>query len=77
MAAIGTPILGDDKYGGDRLVPPVLTNRLHLHARRLVLPLGKRNLVLEAPLPDHMRRTWATLGWAEQDVPEDPFAEVP
>ena len=33
------------------------------------------DITLTAPLPDHMKRTWKTLGWSEQDVPADPFAE--
>ena len=35
---------------------------------------GER-VTLTAPLPDHMARTWKTLGWHENDVPDDPFAD--
>jgi 23S rRNA pseudouridine955/2504/2580 synthase len=38
-------------------------------------PITKELITLTAPLPDHMARTWKTLGWSEKDVPEDPFAE--
>ena len=41
----------------------MISRKLHLHARRLVLPLGKHHLVLEAPLPDHMQRTFDKLGF--------------
>ena len=39
-AAIGCPILGDGKYGGEEalLAPVADARRLHLHARRLTLP---------------------------------------
>ena len=66
MALIGHPIVGDNKYESG--LPPVaeeIEPRLHLHARRLVLPHpfepGKK-IDVTAPLPEHMRRTWALLG---------------
>ena len=65
MSAIGTPILGDDKYGGDRLVPPVLTNRLHLHARRVTFkhPRTAESVDVTAPLPAHMLETFSFFGF--------------
>src|SRR5690606_16801570 len=57
-AAIGTPILGDRKYGGEGATLPgaELPDGLHLHARRLVLPHPQRGTIdVTAPLPDHMR----------------------
>ena len=39
MALIGNPIVGDNKYGGDENMPAEqIEKKLHLHARRLVLP---------------------------------------
>ena len=35
MAIIGNPILGDDKYDGDRYLPPGVPRKLQLHARRI------------------------------------------
>ena len=32
-------------------------------------------LTFTAPLPEHMARTWDTLGWDPRDVPEDPFED--
>ena len=65
MALIGHPILGDDKYEGDK-VPPLLglEAKLHLHARRLALPhpFDKHKLDVTAPLPPHMRASFAALG---------------
>jgi 23S rRNA pseudouridine955/2504/2580 synthase len=65
MALIGHPIVGDNKYGGDQNLPAEqIENKLHLHARRLVLPHpytgGKIDVT--APLPEHMQRTWELLG---------------
>jgi 23S rRNA pseudouridine955/2504/2580 synthase len=76
-AAIGTPILGDAKYGAAAVhlagVPG--SRRLHLHARSLSLPhpLGGR-LEVTAPLPPHMRLTWRFFGFPSDAT--DPFAEL-
>ncbi len=65
MALIGHPIVGDNKYGGDKsLLEEQIEPKLHLHARRLVLPHpytgGKIDVT--APLPEHMKKTWELLG---------------
>jgi 23S rRNA pseudouridine955/2504/2580 synthase len=76
-AAIGTPILGDPKYGDASAhragIPGA--RRLHLHARNITMPnpLGGITQVT-APLPPHMRRTWEFFGFPENI--EDPFAEL-
>jgi len=77
-AALGTPILGDGKYGGAAAHPPGLAQarRLHLHARALALPHPRGGtLTIIAPLPPHMRETWAFFGFAEADE-GDPFADL-
>ncbi len=67
-AAIGCPILGDGKYGGEEalLAPVADARRLHLHARRLTLPhpSGKGTLRVEAPAPPHFRRTVEAFGFS-------------
>lgn len=75
---LGTPILGDGKYGGtDAILGGAgLSKKLHLHARSLVLPRqGKRPLRLEAPLPRHMAATWQLFGWNDagfvDEFPDD------
>jgi 23S rRNA pseudouridine955/2504/2580 synthase len=69
-AAIGCPILGDAKYGGDQpaLAAVADARRLHLHARRLRLPhpSGTGELTVEAGLPPHFRRTVAAFGFSAQ-----------
>jgi 23S rRNA pseudouridine955/2504/2580 synthase len=65
MAMIGHPIIGDNKYGGDKDLAGGIEPKLHLHARRLVLPHpvpGEPKIDVTAPLPEHMRRTWELLG---------------
>jgi 23S rRNA pseudouridine955/2504/2580 synthase len=65
MAMIGHPIVGDNKYEGDKNMPAAnMDSKLHLHARRLVLPhpFEKSKIDVTAPLPEHMLRTWDTLG---------------
>jgi 23S rRNA pseudouridine955/2504/2580 synthase len=77
-AAIGTPILGDGKYGAAaaHLAGVPGAKRIHLHARALSIPhpLGGM-LQVTAPLPHHMRESWDFFGFAA-DV-EDPFADLP
>lgn len=87
MAELGHPIVGDGKYGGSgqenlgdgwgAQLGGEISRKLHLHARSLSFdhPISRKRVTLTAPLPDHMRRTWKTLGWHENDVPDDPFAE--
>ncbi len=63
-AAIGTPILGDDKYDArpERASEP--GTRLHLHARRLTLPHPEGGtLTVEAPLPPLMRESFRHFGF--------------
>jgi len=76
-AAIGTPILGDAKYGAAaaHLAGVPGAKRVHLHARSLSIPhpLGG-SLRITAPLPRHMRQSWEFFGFAN-DV-ADPFADL-
>jgi len=66
MALIGNPIVGDNKYAGDKsALAEALEAKLHLHARRLVIPSprsGAPKIDVTAPLPQHMRQTWEMLG---------------
>lgn len=88
MAELGHPIVGDGKYGGSgqenlgdgwgAQLGGEISRKLHLHARSISFdhPITGKRITLTAPLPEHMQRTWKTLGWHENDVPDDPFAEV-
>jgi 23S rRNA pseudouridine955/2504/2580 synthase len=72
-AALGTPIVGDGKYGGRGAFPEALTGAgvapkvLHLLARELALPDPEVGTTLRvtAPLPPHMAATWQALGFTE------------
>lgn len=79
-AAIGCPILGDGKYGGQEafVAGQGLSRKLHLHARELAIPHPATGapLIVRAPLPDHMKETWNFFGF-DPDTVEDPFAELP
>jgi 23S rRNA pseudouridine955/2504/2580 synthase len=63
-AAIGTPIVGDGKYGGqEAYLTGGVSRKLHLHARGIRLPHPDGgNLEVRAPLPAHMAATWDFLG---------------
>jgi 23S rRNA pseudouridine955/2504/2580 synthase len=66
MALIGHPIIGDNKYEGDKVLPNSgIERKLHLHARRLIIPhpaAGEPTIDVTAPLPEHMCKSWALLG---------------
>jgi 23S rRNA pseudouridine955/2504/2580 synthase len=65
MELIGNPIVGDNKYDGtDALADSGIEPKLHLHARRLVIPhpARKTKIDVSAPLPAHMLATWNLLG---------------
>jgi 23S rRNA pseudouridine955/2504/2580 synthase len=68
-AHIGHPIIGDPKYfeaDTNWEFPGGLQNRLHLHARRIVIPHPDGGVVdVTAPLPPHMRQSWNLLGFDE------------
>src|SRR5579863_6780265 len=69
-AALGTPILGDGKYGGAASRPEGVPEprKLHLHARTLILPRANGSeLRVTAPLPPHMKTTWRFLGFEESE----------
>jgi 23S rRNA pseudouridine955/2504/2580 synthase len=74
LANLGTPIVGDFKYGGTAARPVgALENRLHLHAHSIDIthPDGGR-LSVTAPLPPHMQKAWKLLGFHERDT-KNPF----
>ena len=78
MEAIGTPILGDGKYGGPEafLAGTGLPNQLHLHARRLIMPHPRGGRIdVTAPLPPHMVTTWNYFSF-DKENDGDPFAAV-
>ena len=77
MAAIGHPIVGDGKYGGqDAFLTGSISRKMHLHARRLIIdhPDGAP-LDVTAPLPQHFAASMAQLGFEEGDGADLP--EVP
>ena len=66
MQAIYCPIVGDEKYGGnsENLANIGVSEGLHLHARRVVIPAfgsGKK-IEVTAPLPPHMKESFKNLG---------------
>jgi 23S rRNA pseudouridine955/2504/2580 synthase len=78
-AAIGHPIVGDDKYFDieNWELPGGLQNKLHLLARRIVIPhpSGKGTIDVTAPLPPHMQQTWNLIGFDAKRY--DPIEQAP
>jgi 23S rRNA pseudouridine955/2504/2580 synthase len=76
-AALGTPILGDAKYGGSKAFLRGLPDGkvLQLHAYSIVVPRRSgRSLSLAAPLSDAARGAWSFLGFDPASW-RDPFAD--
>ncbi|MCP5433713.1 MAG: RluA family pseudouridine synthase [Alphaproteobacteria bacterium] len=74
-AALGTPLVGDGRYGAAKgALGPEIADLLHLHARSIRFPrTDGRRVEVTAPLPPHMRASWALLGF-DPDERADPFA---
>ncbi|GGK50508.1 RluA family pseudouridine synthase [Salinarimonas ramus] len=79
MQGAGHPIIGDPKYFDveNWELPGGIQNRLHLLARRIVVPHPRtgRPIDVTAPLPPHMQQTFNLLG-LETDA-YDPIVEAP
>src|SRR5690606_14007410 len=76
-AHIGHPIVGDPKYFDlrDWELPGGLQNKLHLLARRIVMPHPDGGVLdVTAPLPPHMQQSWNLLGFTV-DAIEEPDAD--
>lgn len=76
MAMCGHAILGDEKYRPEegQAVPEGIADRLHLHARRISFkhPTEERLVDVTAPLPDHMKESFAAFGFVEKGQGEGP-----
>lgn len=69
-AAMGHPIVGDGKYGGqDAFLTGSISRKMHLHARRLIIDNPKTKtggggkIDVTADLPDHFAATMAQIGF--------------
>ena len=66
LAAIGHPIIGDGKYGGEEafLDGVDIAEKMHLHARHIEFshPTKAGKLSVTAPLTDHMMASWQFFG---------------
>ena len=78
-AHIGHPIIGDPKYFDieNFEFPGGLQNKLHLLARRIVVPhpRGAKVIDVSAPLPPHMTQSFNLLGFDTGRY--DPIVEAP
>lgn len=72
-AHIGCPIIGDPKYfeaDQNWELPGGIQKRLHLHARRIVIPHPDGGVIdVTAPLPPHMVQSFNLLGF-DSDTPD-------
>ena len=78
MAHIDHAIVGDPKYFNKEnwQLPGGLQNRLHLLARRIVIPHPRGGVIdASAPLPPHMLQSWNLLGLEHDRF--DPIENAP
>ncbi len=78
MAHIRHPIVGDPKYFNieNWQLPGGVQNRLHLLARRIVVPHPRGGTIdVSAPLPPHMQQSWNLLGFDAKRY--DPIEDAP
>ena len=86
--AIGHPMIGDPKYTGVksandprltdpmRAIPQGVERKLHLLARRLILPHPRGGIIdVTAPLPPHMQKTFDLFGFDVKSY--DPIEDAP
>ena len=78
-AAMGNPIVGDGKYGGqDAFLTGSISRKMHLHARRLVIGSpggGKIDAVAE--LPEHFAATMEQMGFDLTLSDAEPLRDEP
>ena len=87
MAAIGHPIVGDGKYGGqDAFLTGTISRKMHLHARRLIIgtPDNAKNkgsaggkLDVTAELPEHFAASMEVLGFDPNHSDAAPIRDEP
>jgi 23S rRNA pseudouridine955/2504/2580 synthase len=86
MAAIGHPIVGDGKYGGqDAFLTGAVSRKMHLHARRLIITEpkagegsgkdGSNKLDVTADLPLHFAMSMDVLGFDQGLSDASPLRE--
>jgi 23S rRNA pseudouridine955/2504/2580 synthase len=78
LAHIGHAIVGDPKYFNKEnwQLPGGIQNRLHLLARRIVVPHPRGGVIdVTAPLPPHMVQSWNLLGLDLKRY--DPIVDAP
>ncbi len=79
MAAIGHPIVGDGKYGGqDAFLTGSVSRKMHLHARRLIIEAPKDETIdVTADLPEHFAQSMEHLGFDISLSDAGPIATPP
>lgn len=78
-AAMGHPIVGDGKYGGqEAFLTGTISRKMHLHARRLVIDApGGTTIDATAELPEHFAASMEQLGFDQAASDATPLREGP
>ncbi len=68
LESLGTPILGDGKYGGKEVLWEGFPKKLHLHAYALLIPQPKGFLFLKADISPHIKQSLDQLGFYHEET---------
>ncbi len=68
LESLGTPILGDGKYGGKEVLWEGFPKKLHLHAYALLIPQAKGFLFLKAEISPHIKQSLDQLGFYHEET---------
>jgi 23S rRNA pseudouridine955/2504/2580 synthase len=71
LESLGTPILGDGKYGGKEVLWEGFPKKLHLHAYALLIPQSKGFLFLKATISPHIKQSLDQLGFYQTETFRD------
>lgn len=73
-AALGTPVVGDRKYGGQLAVLEGVADKLHLHCRAMAFrhPSTSKDIIISAPLNGDMEKTWEFFNFDQNAIADWP-----
>lgn len=77
-AAIGTPIIGDGKYGGAASHIEGISPKMHLfcHSMTFPHPLNRSRFTVKTELSGHMLATWKFFNFSRKPIIEWPEADL-
>jgi 23S rRNA pseudouridine955/2504/2580 synthase len=67
-AELGAPIVGDYKYGGRDAKTTMICDKMHLHARKIIISnFHGKQIIITAPLSEHMNESYNILHFDQRE----------